>query len=233
MFRTSSFRAGLAGLFLVAAAALPGPGQGAPEDFTKVDPQALGVKPVPASKDRRTGFIVAGKNATALIRKLPEIAGRKIASLEKDMRPGAASRAGFLGKDERLLDVLAMDNAYIVDELGLTHQELARHLRLVGAIGLKLGINQGPREFSYHGRKYKVKIDCFRGYQDSPFEDGTKTNCNATLWNLTNGKRLHYSLLVPEMIVRYGFYEGKGTPYRVEPRAVLEVFDFIKPATAR
>jgi hypothetical protein len=233
MFRDTSFIASLAGLVLSAAAALPGPGQEAPEDFTKVDPEKLGVKPVPASKDPRTGFVVGGKNATALIRKLTEIAGRKIASLEKDMRPGAASRAGFLGKDERLLDVLAMDNVYVVDELGLTHQELARHLRLIGAIALRHGINKGTREFTYHGRKYKVKIDCFRGYQDSPFEDGTKTNCNATLWNLTNGKQVHYSLLVPEMIARYGFYEGKGTPYRVEPRAVLEILDFIKPARGR
>jgi hypothetical protein len=30
------------------------------------------------------------------------------------------------------------------------------------------------------------------------------------------------------MIERYGLYEGKGTPYRVEPRRVLEVFDFVK-----
>ena len=233
MFRIASFFAGLAGLFVVAAAALPVPGQEAPEDFTKVDPEKLGVKPVPAKKDPTTGFVVGGKNATALIRKLTEINGRKIASLEKDMRPGAASRAGFLGKGERLLDVLALDNAYVIDELGLTHQELARHLRLVGAVGLKLRINKGPTEFTYHGRKYKVKVECFRGYQDSPFEDGTKTNCNATLWNLGNGKQIHYSLLVPEMIVRYGFYEGKGTPYRVDPRAVLAVFDFIKPARDR
>jgi hypothetical protein len=42
-----------------------------------------------------------------------------------------------------------------------------------------------------------------------------------------------YSLLVPEMIVRYGFYEGKGTPYRVDPRDVLEVFDFLKKAKKR
>jgi hypothetical protein len=31
------------------------------------------------------------------------------------------------------------------------------------------------------------------------------------------------------MIERYGFYEGKGTMYRVDPRQILEVFDFLKP----
>src|SRR5262249_21787482 len=144
---------------------------------TRVDPEKLGVKPVPPQKDPATGFVVGGKNSTALIRKLPRIAGRKIASLEKDMRPGAASRAGFLGKDERLLDVMAADNAYVVEELGLTHQELARHLRVVGAIALKHAVNtKKEKEFTYHGRRYKTKADCYRGYQESPFEDGTKAN---------------------------------------------------------
>ena len=59
------------------------------------------------------------------------------------------------------------------------------------------------------------------------------TNCEATVWNLTSRKKLTYSLLVPHMIERYGFYEGKGTSYRVEPRAVLQVFDFLKPAKDR
>ena len=46
--------------------------------------------------------------------------------------------------------------------------------------------------------------------------------------NLDNGKKIAYSLLVPHMIERYGFYEGKGTPYRVEPRTVFQVLDFLK-----
>jgi hypothetical protein len=30
------------------------------------------------------------------------------------------------------------------------------------------------------------------------------------------------------MIERYGFYEGKSTSYRLEPREVVEVFDFLR-----
>jgi hypothetical protein len=50
----------------------------------------------------------------------------RIADLEKAMRPGALSQAGFLGKDERLLDVMATDNEVGGGALWLTHQELAR-----------------------------------------------------------------------------------------------------------
>jgi hypothetical protein len=201
----------------------------APADYTKTDPGSLGIKPVKPAKDKKTGFVVGGKNPTALIRKLTEVAGRPIADLEKDMRPGALSKKGFLGKDERLLEVLAADNAYVVGKRGLSHQGLARHLHLLGAVAVKHAAT-GPLVIRYHGKRYRLRAQCFLGYQDSPFEDGTRASCDATVENLDNGKKIEYSLLVPFMIERYGFYEGKGTPYRVEPAKVLEVLDFLKPA---
>lgn len=197
-------------------------------DFTNVRLESLGIKPVEAKKDPKTGFVVGGKNATAVIQGLTEIAGRSIAALEKDMRPGAdsdvGSDKGFLGPDERLLDVLAADNRYVVEKLGLTHQDVARHLHALGAIGRKLK----DEEFLYHGRRFQVKIAMFRGYQLSPFRDGTMSNTDATIRNLTSGKSVELSLLVPFMIERYGFYEGKGTPYRVDPARVMEALDFLK-----
>ena len=204
----------------------------APPDYTNASPRDLGIKPTKPTKDPKTGFVVGGKNSTSLLKKLKEIAGRPIADLEKDMRPGALSGKGFLGKEERLLDVLAADNRYVVDTLGLTHQELARHLHLLGALAVKHA-SVKPREITYRGKKYRLKATCFRGFQDSPFEDGTRANCDVTVENLGSGKKVGYSLLVPFMIERYGFYEGKGTPYRVEPKTVLEVFDFLKPAKPR
>lgn len=196
------------------------------KDFKDVDLEAYGVKLVPAKKDAKTGFLVAGKNATADLRRLAALNGRSIADLEKDMRPGASSEVGstkgFLGQDEKLLDILVEDNQYVVDELGLTHQELARHLHALAAFGAK------HPELLYHGKRFKVKIVAYRGTQLSPFYDGTKTNQEAIVQNLDNGKEINYSLLVPHIIERYGFYEGKGTPYRVDPRKVVEVFDFLK-----
>jgi hypothetical protein len=192
------------------------------------------VAPVEPKKDARTGFVVGGKNDTALVRGLKEINGRAIAELEKDMRPGAKSEvgstAGFLGPDEKLLDVLAADNRYVVDERGLTHQELAKHLHAIGSIG-RWQVWQHRRfeyEFVYHGRRFKATTLISRGFQPSPFRDGTQSGTDVTVENLDTGKKLKYGLLVPYMIERYGFYEGKGTSYRVEPSKVLEVFDFLQ-----
>ncbi len=194
------------------------------------------VPKVAKKRDPKSGFFVGGQNDTALIRKLTEINGRTIAELEEDMRPGAksdvGSRSGFLGPDEKLLEVLAMDNKTVVEEWGLTHQALARHLHAMGSIGYwQLKHKKDEREFLYQGRRFKVKLNIALGTQLSPFRDGTKSNANATVSNLDNGNKLTYGLLVPYMIERYGFYEGKGTPYKLEPAKALEVFDFLRPKT--
>jgi hypothetical protein len=179
-------------------------------------------------EDSKTGFRVGGKNPTALVAKLSMIAGRPIADLEEAMRPGGLSTAGFLGKEERLLDVLSADNRYVVDELKLTHQQLARPLLVLGAVAGRDAVTE-PKEVTYQGRKFKIKGSPSRAFIQSPFEDGTRTNSEVLVENLANGKKVTFSLLVPLMIERYGFYEGKGTKYRVDPRVIVEVFDFLKP----
>jgi len=226
----------ITGLVTWAAAHDPQQPYRPPADYKDFDLKVLGITWVAEARDPQTGFIVGGKNSTESIRKLTHINGRTIAALEKDMRPGASSKAGFLGPDEKLLDVLAEDNADVVDRLGLTHQQLARHLRLLGQVG-RWAFDADPpsdgHNFTYHGRRFRVQVKLARGYQESPFHDNTKANTDVTLQNLDGGKTLRYSLLVPDMVERYGFYEGKGTPYRVGPKAILEVLDFIKPPQAK
>jgi hypothetical protein len=199
------------------------------KDFTDIKLADYGIKPVPSKKDAKTGFVVGGKNTTKLIKGLTEINGKSIAYLEKKMRPGASSREGFLGKDEKLLDVMAADNDAVLGELKLTHQELAKHLHAMGAIGKWQEANkQAGAVFLYNGVKFKVALVVTRGFQPSPFGDGTKSGSNVTVTNLGSGKVLKYGLLVPFMIERYGFYEGKGTSYRLDPKQAVEVFDFLK-----
>jgi hypothetical protein len=119
-----------------------------------------------------------------------------------------------------------------VDELGLTHQELARHLWMLVQLGSHLdkliAKETSQTWFTYRGRRFEVELWGYAGSQESPFEDGTSTCAEARVHNLDNGKKLWFSLLVPEMIERYGFYEGCGTRYRVDPRDIVDVLDFLK-----
>ncbi len=204
----------------------------ADKDYATVDPAELGIKAVTPKEDPKTGFLVGGKNTTERIKQLTELAGLSIDDLEQNMRPGSLSTAGFLGKDERLLDILALDNSYAVDELKLTHQQLARPLLVLGAVARRDAVEK-PKEVTYRGRQFRIQATITQVSVKSPFEDDTTTNCVATVENLATRKKLTYSLLVPVMIERYGFYEGKGTRYRLDPRKIVEVFDFLREQPSR
>lgn len=181
-------------------------------------------KPVSSKKDAG-GMMIAGVNTTDSLRQLASINGVSVAQLERRMRPGSnagnGSVSGFLGKDEKLLDVLIADNEFIRSR-GLEHRDLAIPLLQITNRALKLGAFR-PVEFEHAGMKWRVTARLSRGYQYSPFDDGTKTNADFEVTNLTNKKTLKFSGLVPLMVERYGFYEGKGTPYRVEPSDIIKV----------
>ena len=208
--------------------------------------EELGINPFP--EQQSGGFKIGGVISTDTIRQLTEINGIPIEELERKMRPvnstdrylprhfdegrnlegGGMSQAGFLGRQERLLDVLVQDNDYVLS-LGLTHQDLAKELKYARELYFKLGV----REFTYHGKRYRLKIEASRGIQRSPFNDGTMASSDMEITNFDTGKSLKTSLLVLHMIERYGFYEGHGTPYRVSPEDIIEVFDFLKDAKTK
>lgn len=195
------------------------------QDYSDVEKKHPELK---AMKDPKTGFIVGGKNSSELVRGLTEINGISIPDLEKSMRPQGLSTAGFLGKDESLLDVMAADNDWVLGA-GLTHQELARHLYTFYRISRVAGERRKESEvFTYRGIRYTTYVQVTDGFQHSPFKDGTKTSADVYVKNVDNGKALSFSPLVPLMVERYGFYEGHGTSYRVDPKDIVDVFTFLK-----
>ncbi|OGM16843.1 hypothetical protein A2V56_03665 [Candidatus Woesebacteria bacterium RBG_19FT_COMBO_42_9] len=170
----------------------------------------------------RSGFKIGGVNSTDLIHSLDSLAGQPISKLEERLRPGKDSMMGFLGQNESLISILADDNDFVLSH-DLTHQDLALPLFYAREHYL-----QGKgREFTYKGRKFSIQATAYRGMQFSPFDDRTGTNIDMVIKNEDTGASLSYSGLLPDMIQRYGFYEGKGTSYRLEPSKILEVFDFL------
>ena len=193
-------------------------------------------KPALVSRDGG-GLAIASSNFSSQIRQCKSINKVSIADLEKLMRPGSkdkrGSMSGFLGDDEGLLDILVEDNEF-VRKHGLTHRKLAIPLLQISnrAVGM-LNSEQQPFEFSHAGINWRVQVKYTRGYQFSPFNDGTKTSTDFTLTNLDNEQTIKFSGLVPLMIERYGFYEGKGTPYRVEPADIIKVLGLDKEKSDR
>jgi hypothetical protein len=141
------------------------------------------------------------------------------------MRPGVLTRDGFLGEDARpLADILEAD-AVAVARLGLTHAQIARHLRELrdavrdaGRQGMGLAVKVAPH--------FEVRVDSVRGRLPCPFgEQGLFQKMNTTVVNLRTGGEITYTDLGIHMIDAHGFYEGAGAPFRLDPAALRDVLE--------
>ena len=142
------------------------------------------------------------------------------------MKPGIITRDGFLGTDRRnLIDMLVEDDE-TVKRMDLTHATVAQRmidLRDAGLRGLGNFINVEPH--------FEVRVDSVRGKLPCPFGDpGIFQKTNTTVRNLKSGKEVTYTDLHIHMIGSHGFYEGRGSPFRLEPEILVSVLE-IKKAT--
>jgi hypothetical protein len=138
---------------------------------------------------------------------------------QERMKPGVITRDGFLGSDTRnLVDILVEDDA-AVKRMNLTHQEVASRmieLRDAGMRGLGDFINVEPY--------FEVRVDSVRGKLPCPFGDpGVFPKTNIIVRNLEKNREIYYTDMHIHMIGSHGFYEGKGSPYRLDPKELVEV----------
>jgi len=137
------------------------------------------------------------------------------------MRPSGDYRHGFLGKDDRkLVQVLSEDEA-LVRSLSLTDGAIARKLADLTAQARK-GLG-GP--VVVEGR-FRVQVQEARGKIACPWgHPGLYPKTHVELTNLATGERLVWTDLAVHMIEAHGFYQGQGSPYRMEPSVLKRVLD--------
>lgn len=192
-------------------------------DLRTLTDDQLKIHPFTPAKDSASAFVIGGVNSDDVIAGLTSLNGVSIAELEHAMRPDQSSTDGFLGADESLIGVLLADNAF-VRQAGLTHQTIAHELKRMKALA-----GLGFTKFKYRGRHFELHLSSSKGWQDSPFRDGTAHPGDFKLTNLDTGVSTGGGQLVLDLIERYGFYEGQGTRYRVDPRQLVRVLDFLTP----
>jgi hypothetical protein len=143
--------------------------------------------------------------------------------IQDKMQPGIYTRDGFLGTDRRkLIDILIEDDE-AVKRMDLTHQQIAQRLielRDAGMRGLGEFINVEPH--------YEVRVVSVRGKLPCPFGDpGIFPKTNTVVRNTKIDRELTFTDLHIHMIGSHGFYEGKGSPFRLEPAVLAEVLDIV------
>ncbi len=144
--------------------------------------------------------------------------------VQAQMRPGVLTQPGFLGADARkLADILDADNAAVL-RLGLTHRGIAARLaefRAAGAGGLGTEIPVAPH--------FEVRVDGARGVLPCPFgHPGVFDKLFTVIRNRRLGDEVVCSDLQLHLIGEHGFYEGEGSPYRLDPKRLARVLELMK-----
>ncbi len=140
--------------------------------------------------------------------------------IQHNMRPGCITLKGLLGEDKRnLVDILIEDEAEVI-RLGTSHRAIAermQELRDAGVEGLGESITIEDR--------YDVRVDSVRGLLPCPYEDGTVQKTFVQVRNRVLDRTITYTDLHIHMIREHGFYEGKGSSFRLSPQDLVEILD--------
>lgn len=146
----------------------------------------------------------------------------ELAKAAEKMKPGAISRDGFFGHDERDLPTIIADQHAACSRLGVHYRDIAAAMRRVGHAGMA-GLG-GP--VTVEG-KWEVVADENRGKLPCPWpEPGVYQKTVYTVTHLASGKTARYSALSIHLIERHGFFQGEGAPFHNSPEhlvAVLEI----------
>lgn len=166
------------------------------------------------------------------------------------------SREGFLGRSESLLEVIHAD-WNVVSEAGTTHWRIAELLKLClpKVLGNKNYLNKGDyrradREVNSRLQaeyEFLLTGDFTNGLQECPWcmnrvTSNTvgvikkRTSFYTKEMELSRGKHIPaepvefaiVTRLLPHLVEEHYFFEGRGTPYRADPRFLIEAFGLRK-----
>lgn len=141
--------------------------------------------------------------------------------IQAQMQKGVITLDGFLGDDGRkLVDIIAADTL-TVHTRGTTHRAIAEKMEHFRNLGL-----EGLGNFITLDEHFEVKVETIRGLLPSPFGGaGMYGKVNTTVVNKRVGRTITYTDLHIHFIADHGFYEGIGSPFRLDPDALIEILE--------
>jgi hypothetical protein len=146
---------------------------------------------------------------------------------QTNMRPGVITLHGFLGPDDRnLIDILTEDDGE-VNRLGFSHEQIALRMEELRDQG-----KRGLGEFIKVEPHFQVRVETVRGKLPSPFGGaGLHRKTNTIVRNDAVDREITYTDLQIHLISNNGFYQGKGSTYRLRPADIVDILE-IQPTGA-
>jgi len=144
----------------------------------------------------------------------------ELKKIQDQLKRGAITPEGFLGTDKRnLIDILTEDDAQ-VNRLGLTHEDLAKKMKYLRDEGLK--VVEDWTQIDH----FEVLTESMRGKFPCPFgHPGMVDKTNITVVNKKLDKKIFFTDLQIHLIEHHGFYQGKDSSYRLEPKEIVEILE--------
>jgi len=139
-----------------------------------------------------------------------------------NFKPGKIAKDGFLGHDTRHIHDIIEEDMHVLDRLGVSKEQVAKRLQYFieeGKKGLETPVDLGG---------FTTQVIWRRGMLPSPF-GGPKRLYHkivATVFNKKLNKEIKYTQLNVHMIRDHGFFEGKGSVFRLEPEEIVEILGF-------
>jgi hypothetical protein len=139
----------------------------------------------------------------------------------KRMAAGVLCREGFVGADTRPLQEILDTDRSTVERLGCTHEQLADRLRRVceaamAGLGTPVLVEDGRLTAEYREAM---------GYIPCPWADAARRpKGEVEITDPRTGRSLVCTPLSVHLIEAHGFYQGRGSRYRLEPADVAALF---------
>ncbi len=140
---------------------------------------------------------------------------------QESMAPGVITLEGFLGTDKRNLGDILVEDEASVRRMGMTHEHIAHAMQRLRDEGMR-----GLGEFIPVAPHFEVRVDSVRGKLPCPFQHpGIFPKTNITVRNKDKNEELTYTDLHIHLINQHGFYEGRGSAFRLDPHVLVEVLE--------
>jgi hypothetical protein len=141
---------------------------------------------------------------------------RKLAGLLRSSRLAAG---GFMGQDTRSVSEVIDADAAELSRLGLTKEQVAERMREITEFAIS-----GLGSWVQVGDDLKGKVNEAKGWLICPWPHKGKLTKRITVVKvIETGEIIRWSDLNTHLISEHGFFEGKGSDFRIEPRELVRI----------
>lgn len=147
------------------------------------------------------------------------------AELEKALRASKLVAAGFFGNDRRPLEEIVESDAATLLALNATVHELAdrmRHITRLAERGLGTDVTV-DNELEARAIEVRGRVPC-------PWpHPGTFRKTVVEMRRTSTGETIRWSALSLHMIEAHGFFQGRGSEFRLDPATLVRSIFFRDP----